>query len=86
MIMSFFMRFIQYSSYSLEHRYQQTEDEEDCDKQIHCRLAICSPNFIQVEKGRDWKTVFFLQGTRQIRAEGKTFFCPVISQLPGSWV
>ena len=37
-------------------------------------IAICSPNFVQVGKGRDWKTVFCRRRHKKCRAEGETFF------------
>ena len=37
-------------------------------------LAICSPNCIQIWKGRDRNTVFFRVRHKKCRAKGETFF------------
>ena len=41
-------------------------------------LAIFSPNFVQVGKGRDRKTGFFKVRHKKCRAEGKTFLCQTL--------
>jgi len=38
-------------------------------------IAICSPNFIQVGKCRDWKMVFHRVKRKKCRVEGENFLC-----------
>ena len=40
--------------------------------------AICSPNCVQIWKGRDRKTVFCRVSHKKCRAKGETFLCQTL--------
>ena len=41
-------------------------------------IAICSPNGVQIWKGRDQKTGFFRVRHKKCRAKGETFLCQTL--------
>ena len=43
-------------------------------------IAICSPNCLQIWKGRDRKTVFCRVRHKKCRAKGETFVCQTLQK------
>ena len=39
---------------------------------FHKKIAVGSPNFVQVGKGKDWKTLFSGWDIKKCRADGET--------------